>query len=55
MRREAAWEYVRGALWVLPTLAVFAALAAGSILSQIDMSAESPSCSRAPQTTPAHC
>ena len=42
MRREAAWEYVRGALWVLPTTAVFAALAAGSILSQIDLSAESP-------------
>jgi uncharacterized membrane protein len=42
MRREAAWEYLRGALWALPTLAVLAALAVGSVLSSIDVSASSP-------------
>ncbi len=40
MRREAAWEYLRGALWVMPTAAVVVALAAGSGLSQVDMSAD---------------
>ena len=33
IRRDALWEYVRGSLWVLPGLAVLAALAAGSLLS----------------------
>jgi uncharacterized membrane protein len=31
--RDALREYVRGALWVLPTLSVLAALAAGAVLS----------------------
>jgi uncharacterized membrane protein len=42
MRREAAWEYLRGALWALPTLAVLLALIAGSVLSSIDVAADSP-------------
>jgi hypothetical protein len=35
MRREAAIEYLRGALWAMPTAAVFLALVAGSVLSTI--------------------
>jgi uncharacterized membrane protein len=40
VRREAAWEYLRGALWVLPTVAVLTALALGSVLSSLDVSAD---------------
>jgi uncharacterized membrane protein len=35
MRREAATEYLRGALWAMPTVALFLALVAGSALSSI--------------------
>jgi uncharacterized membrane protein len=35
IRRDALSEYVRGSLWVLPTLSVLAALAAGSLLSAV--------------------
>jgi uncharacterized membrane protein len=35
VRREAAWEYLRGALWVLPTVAVAVALAAGFGLARV--------------------
>ncbi len=42
IRRDALWEYVRGSLWVLPGLAVLAALAAGSLLSAISIGARSP-------------
>jgi len=35
-------EYVRGSLWVLPTLSVLAALAAGSLLSEISVGPRSP-------------
>ena len=38
VRREAVWEYVRGALWVLPTIAVVTALGIGLVLSQIEVS-----------------
>jgi uncharacterized membrane protein len=41
VRREAAWEYLRGALWVLPTVAVLIALAVGYALASIDVSPES--------------
>jgi uncharacterized membrane protein len=41
MRREATWEYLRGALWLLPTLAVLIALVLGSVLSMIDAPADS--------------
>ena len=37
MRREAAWEYLRGALWALPSVAVVLALIAGSVLSLIEI------------------
>ena len=35
-------EYVRGSLWVLPTLSVLAALAAGSLLSLVSVGPHSP-------------
>ena len=38
MRRGALWEYIRGALWVLPTIAVVMALGIGLVLSQIEAS-----------------
>lgn len=42
MRREAVWEYLRGALWALPTVAVVLALIAGSVLAQVDIEPDSP-------------
>ena len=42
MRRDALSEYVRGSLWVLPTLSVLAALAAGSLLSEVSVGPHSP-------------
>jgi uncharacterized membrane protein len=42
MRRDAIREYVRGSLWVLPTLCVFGALLLGALLSQIDVGPNSP-------------
>jgi uncharacterized membrane protein len=41
MRREAAREYLRGALWAMPTAAVVVALLAGSVLSSITISPDS--------------
>lgn len=38
VRREALWEYIRGALWVLPTIAVVLALGIGLVLSQVEVS-----------------
>jgi len=42
IRRDALSEYVRGSLWVLPTLSVLAALAAGSLLSLVRTGSGSP-------------
>src|SRR5215472_3702276 len=42
VRRDALSEYVRGSLWVLPTLSVLAALAAGSLLSLVRVGPRSP-------------
>jgi uncharacterized membrane protein len=42
IRRDALSEYVRGSLWVLPTLSVLAALAAGSLLSLVSIGPRSP-------------
>jgi uncharacterized membrane protein len=42
IRRDALSEYVRGSLWVLPTLSVLAALAAGSLLSLVSIGPNSP-------------
>jgi uncharacterized membrane protein len=37
VRREAAWEYLRGALWVMPTVAVLIALALGKALASVEV------------------
>ena len=42
IRRDALSEYVRGSLWVLPTVSVLAALAAGSLLSLVNIGPRSP-------------
>src|SRR5215475_28927 len=42
IRRDALSEYVRGSLWVLPTLSVLVALAAGSLLSEVSICPHSP-------------
>ena len=42
MGRDVLREYVRGALWVLPTLSVLAALVAGALLSSVSIGARSP-------------
>jgi uncharacterized membrane protein len=42
VRRDALGEYVRGSLWVLPTLSVLAALVAGSLLSLVSTGSRSP-------------
>jgi uncharacterized membrane protein len=40
--RDTLSEYVRGSLWVLPTLSVAAALAAGSVLSVVSVGVHAP-------------
>ena len=40
--RGALREYLRGSLWVLPTLSVLAALAAGAVLSSVSVGPRSP-------------
>ena len=42
IRRDMVSEYVRGSLWVLPTLSVAAALAAGSLLSAVSVGVHAP-------------
>jgi uncharacterized membrane protein len=42
MDREALREYAGGALWVLPSIAGVAALAVGSVITQIDVPPDSP-------------
>ena len=42
IRRDALSEYVRGSLWVLPTLSALVALAAGSLLSLVSVGPHSP-------------
>ncbi|MEU6254467.1 DUF2254 domain-containing protein [Streptomyces sp. NPDC047043] len=42
IRRDALAEYVRGSLWVLPTLSVLGALVAGALLSLVETDAGSP-------------
>ena len=42
MGRDALREYVRGSLWVLPTLSVLVALAAGALLSSVSIGPRSP-------------
>ncbi len=42
VRWDALWENLRGALWVVPAVAVLIALVAGSALSLIDIGTDSP-------------
>jgi uncharacterized membrane protein len=42
VRREAVVEYLKGALWALPTVAVVLALIAGSVLALVDIGPDSP-------------
>jgi len=42
IRRDALSEYLRGALWVMPSAAVLIALLAGSVLSLVDIGPDSP-------------
>ena len=41
-RRRVLWDYVGGALWVLPTLSVVVFLLAGAVLSRVDVDEGSP-------------
>jgi uncharacterized membrane protein len=42
MRRDAVREYIRGSLWVLPTLCALAALILGVLLSRVNVGPNSP-------------
>ena len=42
VRRRVLWDYLAGALWVLPTLSVVVFLAAGALLSRVSINADSP-------------
>jgi uncharacterized membrane protein len=41
-RRRVLWDYLAGALWVLPTLSVMAFLLVGALLSRVSVGADSP-------------
>jgi len=55
VRHDALSEYVRGSLWVLPTMSVLAALAAGSLLSPVRVGPRSPLAFRGPPMTRERC
>jgi uncharacterized membrane protein len=42
VRRRVLWDYVGGALWVLPTVSVVLFLAIGAVLSRVSVDADSP-------------
>src|SRR5215212_203519 len=42
VRRRVLWDYLAGALWVLPTISVLVFLAAGMLLSRVSISDDSP-------------
>jgi uncharacterized membrane protein len=42
VRRRVLWDYLAGALWVLPTISVLVFLAAGALLSRVSISDHSP-------------
>jgi uncharacterized membrane protein len=42
VRRRVLWDYLGGALWVLPTVAVVVFLTAGALLSRVSVDADSP-------------
>ena len=39
-RRRVLWDYLGGALWVLPTMSVMAFLIAGALLSRVSVDAD---------------
>src|SRR3712207_3191541 len=41
-RRRMLWDYLAGALWVLPTGSVLVFLSAGALLSRVSVDADSP-------------
>ena len=41
-RRRFLWDYLRGALWVLPSVSIVAFLAAGAVLSRVSVGEDSP-------------
>jgi len=41
-RRRVLWDYLAGALWVLPTISVLVFLTAGALLSRVSISDDSP-------------
>jgi uncharacterized membrane protein len=42
VRRRVLWDYLAGALWVLPTISVLVFLTAGALLSRVAISDDSP-------------
>src|SRR5215211_7172362 len=42
VRRRVLWDYLAGALWILPTISVLVFLAAGALLSRVSISDHSP-------------
>lgn len=42
VRRRVLWDYLRGALWVLPSLSIVVFLVAGALLSRVTISEDSP-------------
>jgi len=42
VRRRVLWDYVGGALWVLPTVSVVVFMAAGALLSRVSVADDSP-------------
>jgi uncharacterized membrane protein len=42
IRRRVLWDYLAGALWILPTISVVVFLAAGALLSRVSISDRSP-------------
>jgi uncharacterized membrane protein len=50
-RRRVLWDYLAGALWVLPTVSVVAFLLAGAVLSRVEVDDGSPWSSLAFQGT----
>jgi uncharacterized membrane protein len=41
-RRRVVWDYLRGALWVLPSVSIVVFLAAGAVLSRVSIGDDSP-------------
>src|ERR671922_2952130 len=42
IRRGVFWDWLRGALWVLPTISILVFLVLGALLSQVDVGDDSP-------------